>query len=68
MSLSVVRGSASGAHSVPQRQHVPSWLAIGARQERHKRGKCRWRRTLDPLGSIVRFGSILATFPSADHR
>jgi len=32
ISRNVVWGSASGAHSVPQRQHVSSWRAIGAWQ------------------------------------
>ena len=40
---SVVGGAASVAHRVPQRQHASSWRAIGASQERHKRGKCRSR-------------------------
>ena len=40
---SVVGGAASVAHRLPQRQHASSWRAIGASQERHKRGKCRSR-------------------------
>jgi hypothetical protein len=32
ISRKVVRGSSSGAHSVPQRQQASSWRAIGARQ------------------------------------
>jgi hypothetical protein len=32
ISRKVVRGSASGAHSVPQRQQASSWRAIGAWQ------------------------------------
>jgi hypothetical protein len=39
----VVRGRSSDAHSVPQRQHVFSWRAIGALQDRHTRGECRSR-------------------------
>jgi hypothetical protein len=31
-SRNVVRGSSSGAHWVPQRQHASPWLAIGAAQ------------------------------------
>jgi hypothetical protein len=54
---------------VPQRQHVSSWRAIGARHERHTRGKCRSRI---PQRSVVcdagPFASISATFPSADLR
>ena len=42
---SAVRGSSSFAHWVPQRQHASSWRAIGAWQERHRRGKCRSRMT-----------------------
>jgi hypothetical protein len=70
---SVVRGP-SDAHWVPHRQQASSWRAIGARQERHTRGKCRSRMTQrslvrdgtgDPLGSILSFVSISATFPSA---
>jgi hypothetical protein len=40
---SFVGGAVSVAHWVPQRQHASSWRAIGAAQERHKRGKCRSR-------------------------
>jgi len=39
----VVRGTSSDAHLAPQRQHASSWPAIGARQERHRRGTWRWR-------------------------
>jgi hypothetical protein len=37
----LVGGASSDAHWVPQRQHESSWRAIGARQERHRRGTCR---------------------------
>jgi hypothetical protein len=40
---SAVRGPSSDAHWTPQRQHASSWRAIGAWQERHKRGTCRSR-------------------------
>jgi hypothetical protein len=40
------------AQAAPHRQQAPSWRAIGARQERHSRGKCRSRmaRVSAPCG------------------
>ena len=65
MTVSLVRGSSSAAHWVPQRQHAFSWRAIGARQEPHTRGKCRSRMTQDSLvRDVVGFVSISATFRS----
>ena len=40
---SVARGPSSDTHTAPQRQHAPSWRAIGARQEWHNRATCRSR-------------------------
>ena len=51
----VVGGTSSEAHGAPQRQHPSSWRAIGAWQERHKRGRCRSRMAQ-------------RSFPRADHR
>src|SRR6186713_129876 len=45
ISRSVVSGTSSPPHLVPQRQHAASWRAMGAWHERHKRGICRSRIT-----------------------
>jgi len=51
----VVGATSSDAHGAPQRQHPSSWRAIGAWQERHKRGTCRSRMAQRsfPSGSPV---------------
>jgi hypothetical protein len=48
-----VAGCSSVAHRAPQRQHVPSWRAIGPWQERHSRGKCRLRMPQRPLDGVA---------------
>jgi hypothetical protein len=72
ISRRVVRGSSSGAQWMPQRQQAFSWLAIGAWQWRHTRGRCRSRMskrpfvTREPVGSLVGTVCMSAAFSSTD--